>query len=290
MDLFSIVEQFRILSVDVENQPYIAREAGCVAGLVGFLANTEEKVVDSALETLVNLSSHADNTQILAEEPDLVTRLKSIADSPSSSPTLLKKASTVLRNLGLSKDGQADDKPAAGAGVDMTSPSEPPPPEVMKPFWNIDVQIDGMSYPEDRTRVEAVLVQITGVVSFVCDLQLERASVRAKVSAEELGLLQRLQSEGFPATLVNEAQDTEAEMAARAAKEKEAAAAPTMAELPSTMSFKKGAKYARALAPRDNSSLAERLEEQRRAQLKKKHKEQQARKSVVGFFKNIFSS
>ena len=53
-----VVRQLLTLASDTENQEYIVREDGCVAGLVGYLKNRDEDVVVMAAQALMFLSSN----------------------------------------------------------------------------------------------------------------------------------------------------------------------------------------------------------------------------------------
>ena len=92
-----MVQQILALSQDPDAQEHIARESGCLSGLVDFLANTDDEVVLTCLHALRHLSSHPNNRAIMSEQPGLLKGVRSRAVHPDGK--IVEVANAVLSNL-----------------------------------------------------------------------------------------------------------------------------------------------------------------------------------------------
>lgn len=81
MDAKAVVDQLRSLARDPVNQPFIARDKGCIQGLVNFSAAADNEIVFAALEGLYFLSTHAENKTVMVEQRNLVDNVTSVAKS-----------------------------------------------------------------------------------------------------------------------------------------------------------------------------------------------------------------
>ncbi len=65
VDVRKVVAKMRLLASNAENRPFIAKDKGCLRGLLAFLDNQSDDVVFTALEALVFLCMHQPNVAIL---------------------------------------------------------------------------------------------------------------------------------------------------------------------------------------------------------------------------------
>lgn len=76
-----IAQQLLTLSADPESQVYIAQEAGCLSGLIGYLDSQDEVVIRLSVNALVHLSSHPKNKKTLTNYPGLLQKLVSLSST-----------------------------------------------------------------------------------------------------------------------------------------------------------------------------------------------------------------
>jgi hypothetical protein len=95
--IVGVVQQILALSQDPDAQEHIARESGCLSGLVDFLANADGEVVLTCLHALRHLSSHPNNRAIMSEQPGLLKGVRSRAVHPDGK--IVEVANAVLSNL-----------------------------------------------------------------------------------------------------------------------------------------------------------------------------------------------
>lgn len=96
----ALVKRLKLLASDVENQPIVCRR-GVLPSLLLFLQNTDPEVRIIAAETLVLLSSHADNPDCLCRERGLVQIVvSSYRSSKDSDPVLHELCGSIIKNLG----------------------------------------------------------------------------------------------------------------------------------------------------------------------------------------------
>src|SRR4051794_7392699 len=84
----AIVAQLLRLSQEPENQPIVAQEKGCLAGLVDYLRHLDTEVVLMAARTLEFLSSHPQNKKIMKELPGLLDTLNETYASSSGADNI----------------------------------------------------------------------------------------------------------------------------------------------------------------------------------------------------------
>jgi hypothetical protein len=99
----AIALKLRQLSSEPDNQQYIAREPGCISGLINFLEpSTDLRVRLMASQAVLFLSSHPSNRKLLFGMKPLVDRLTALCTDLN--PNLAHFASAALVNLTKSDD------------------------------------------------------------------------------------------------------------------------------------------------------------------------------------------
>mmetsp|Transcript_3383 Transcript_3383/g.5128 ORF Transcript_3383/g.5128 Transcript_3383/m.5128 type:complete len:301 (+) Transcript_3383:175-1077(+) len=290
----AIVAQFRLLSMDADNQPYIARESGCLAGLLGFLSHQDQDVQEMAADTLSNLSQHPDNLQVLTDDKNLIGKLLALSEDPSR-PALQALSTLVLRNLHVIADFPPSELPAPALPLET-------PPRLVTPLTpradcvptgkaipaTVELQVEGMEYVNDQEKVETVLINLIGVISVACDLAREQVIIRTNGTPAET-LISALKDAGYVSALISQQIDGKGPTALdpsllHSLPPRSPQYLPVNAGEHRVTSGPNPDR--KALAPRDINSLEARLEEQRRKELKKKHRQDTTRKSLFGFVRS----
>mmetsp|Transcript_35913 Transcript_35913/g.44572 ORF Transcript_35913/g.44572 Transcript_35913/m.44572 type:complete len:232 (-) Transcript_35913:2324-3019(-) len=107
----ALVKQILTLAQDVDNQPFIVQEEGCLAGLCSYMNHEDVDVVLMATRAIDFLSSHPLAKEPIKEFPNLVSTLKSVHEGAHSHPKAKEFTYRALVNLQVqvSRDSSFED-------------------------------------------------------------------------------------------------------------------------------------------------------------------------------------
>ena len=134
----AIARQLMELSQDPDNQPFIAAERGCLAGLVGYVVHPDAEVALMGARTLEFLSGHPQNKKLMKEFPGLIDAVAeayarggddganvnaAVYGGVSLADRTKEFAGKTLRNLGvaLREDASSSNRDAWWHGASATS-------------------------------------------------------------------------------------------------------------------------------------------------------------------------
>eukprot|EP00172_Hildenbrandia_rubra_P002523 Plantae.Rhodophyta-Hildenbrandia_rubra.ctg34095.p1 GENE.Plantae.Rhodophyta-Hildenbrandia_rubra.ctg34095~~Plantae.Rhodophyta-Hildenbrandia_rubra.ctg34095.p1 ORF type:complete len:306 (-),score=89.48 Plantae.Rhodophyta-Hildenbrandia_rubra.ctg34095:1279-2196(-) len=186
----TIAVQLRSLSSDVENQPIIAREDGCIKALTGFVNGEDLQVCAIAVAAVKNLASHPDNFETLRAEEELIDGLKALIIDDDVDDDLRRIAFDVVYELSDENSeeemNEIDEfeiklgiREENGVVVDED-------PDLLKEAVTIRLRVPGISEEVLCMRVEQLLIRKKGVVSVCFERGAEIAVVYSRAPAEEL--------------------------------------------------------------------------------------------------------
>eukprot|EP01113_Clastostelium_recurvatum_P046659 TRINITY_DN8209_c0_g1_i1.p1 TRINITY_DN8209_c0_g1~~TRINITY_DN8209_c0_g1_i1.p1 ORF type:complete len:329 (-),score=52.48 TRINITY_DN8209_c0_g1_i1:83-1036(-) len=95
-----VVTQLLALAKEPENRPFIVRDQGCLPGLVMFMEDQNDEVVNMTLEVLHYLSLYPGNKEIMAKEPGLISGVRKHMTPGASSAEAMEMAVATFTNLG----------------------------------------------------------------------------------------------------------------------------------------------------------------------------------------------
>lgn len=135
--------KLRQLAAEPDNQLYIAREHGCISGVIAFLSpGSDIRVMLLAAQTVLFLSSHPSNRQLLLSMKPLIDNLTQLCTHPNKN--LAHFASASLVNL-----SKTDDESRAQSFK-------------KKSLDSVKLQLHG---PADEDAVKNAILSVAGVVS-----------------------------------------------------------------------------------------------------------------------------
>mmetsp|Transcript_9485 Transcript_9485/g.19419 ORF Transcript_9485/g.19419 Transcript_9485/m.19419 type:complete len:310 (+) Transcript_9485:110-1039(+) len=199
--LRTVAVQLRALSSDPENQPIIAREEGCLAALVSFITRQEDpEICRIAVTTVLYLSSHADNHDLLRAEEELVEGLKDLWADADADPDVRKEVRKIFANILSLEDitrleviAKQQDQITA---KDSTSDSDSVSPglarakqiafEQTEEAERCRIQVPGISDEEKQHLIESEIIQIKGIVSISFEVGNEVVVLYSKVPRDAL--------------------------------------------------------------------------------------------------------
>ncbi|GJQ14948.1 hypothetical protein GpartN1_g6739.t1 [Galdieria partita] len=229
----NVAVQLRSLSADTENQPIIAREEGCMAALVGFIEGNDPEIVRIAVEAILDLTSHPDNSEVMKSERGLVPALKAlVTDFDRADVGTRQSAHACLVNLLVrnSKENQAfiAEELASLAnkgGIGGKETFDSAFSSILKPKFpnsvsecnhadlvdvpflpqtlTIRLYVRNVSDEDVQYRVERLLVMTRGVVSVSFEIGTETVIVRSRIAAEYVRKAIELRG-GFAAEIIDE--------------------------------------------------------------------------------------
>lgn len=201
-----VVQALRALALEPKNRKAVARDQGCLAGLVLVLDNMDKKVVFTALEALQFLSQCEENHTIMRHELGLMESLDAVIANESELPESKKLAEEVKENIRekkpVHKATHESKQPLRRSARNMASKtphkSDTPSRGTQQSFFTgvtnkkarvVVLYVEGLKSRSAKQRVQDALLKVRGVISFTFDLGRSRVTVRARaeLSAEEVG-------------------------------------------------------------------------------------------------------
>eukprot|EP00112_Aurelia_sp_Birch-Aquarium-sp1_P026610 Seg955.6 transcript_id=Seg955.6/GoldUCD/mRNA.D3Y31 product="Armadillo repeat-containing protein 1" protein_id=Seg955.6/GoldUCD/D3Y31 len=168
-------EGFRYFSLVVvdESRYEFSPDQGCLPGLVLFLDNQDNKVVVTALKTLLLLAQHTPNRKLMREEIGMIESLKAIT---SKSDGEIKKIAGEIQILLLGNRttrSSNSDRTANYLGLGTSNGRAKV----------ITLQIRGL-HQATRKICEEQLLRVKGVISFTFNITKARCTVRVKTNVQ----------------------------------------------------------------------------------------------------------
>lgn len=206
VDVHRVVTKLRTLALDRENQPVIVRR-GVTTSLVSFLSqphyNVNVKVI--ACETLKMLSSHPDNTDLMAKEPNLVESLSSLFKAEvDKSNTLCVLINEIINNLynNLSSDqmemlpSELLSSQAPGNGSAATDAKK----KKKRKKRNVVLQIEQLVNEKQRQKLEELILQLKGTISYT--FSKKQLTLYTRTSTEKI--LEELAKNSYSASVISD--------------------------------------------------------------------------------------
>jgi len=230
VDVRKVVAKMRLLASNAENRPFIAKDKGCLRGLLAFLDNTSDDIVFTALEALMFLCMHQPNIAILQSLESLPAKVGALSTNSAKGQEIQNIATQLDDVL---KSGSASAvvgtaTPAAAVKSPLkdrtnqhqallSSPAKSPAfkTPAKQTISTICLKIEGVATENDRSVIERSIVSLKGVISVAIDSRGSanagsansiRATVRTRLSHESL--LQHVAAiGGFKACLETDIKD-----------------------------------------------------------------------------------
>ena len=186
----TIAVQLRSLSADIENQPVIARDEGCLKALTDFVNGDEIQICAIAVAAVKNLASHVDNFEALRAEEDLIDGLKTLIEDDDVEYDLRKEAFDVVYELSDENDEDEMmeiDEYETRLGIrDGVGKNVEDDPDLLKEPITVRLRVPGIADDVFCIRVEQLLIRRKGVISVCFETGVEIAVVYSKVSSDDL--------------------------------------------------------------------------------------------------------
>ena len=298
----ALVNRYAALSEAYDTRPVIARR-GTLPSLLKFLRHPNREVRVGAVKTLLLLSAHPENPEVMCRQEGLVKALFALYKaSESEDPELNESISGVFENL----------KPALGSASDGNANAENMPPAIAdsgsvrtvknRPtrirstgnvqFRTVVFAMHGMECQEDYDELGELLQTTKGVISYTLErcatdativaaaTNFRPAQLNVYLSTPTATLLKLLIDQGFDAELVKET----------ILDRHQVPAAGTGPQYDNAAGNQGGASAFRkslVLHGAEANSLSERLRRQREEREKKTQEE---RGSISGFLSKLTAS
>ena len=193
VDVHRVVNKLRTLALDRENQPVIVRR-GVTTSLVSFLGQNHYhinvKVI--ACETLKMLSSHPDNPELMAKEPNLVESLmalyKAEVDKTITICTLITEIiSNLYNNLSREQlEMLPSDLLSSQAPVNDGVASIDAKKKKRRKKRNVVLQIEQLTNEKQRQKIEELILQLKGTISYTFNVPKKQVTVYTRTSTEKI--------------------------------------------------------------------------------------------------------
>ena len=174
VDVRKVVAKMRLLASNAENRPFIAKDKGCLRGLLAFLDNASDDVVFTALEALVFLCMHQPNVAVLQALDSLPEKAAALCGSSGRGRDIQNIAAQLHAVL---QSGTAPAAPAPALAVRspmkdrtnqqqslLASPAKSP--SVRTPakctVSTMCLRIEGVATENDRSVIERSIVSLKG--------------------------------------------------------------------------------------------------------------------------------
>ena len=188
----AIARQLLELAQDPDNQPFIAQEKGCLAGLVGYVVHPDADVALMASRTLEFLASHPQNKRSMREFPGLLDALNEAHSRPDGNERTKEFAGNALVRLGVALPRATTGQPAPAAPQGENAPHAHNTAErvagdfASKKYYTLTLAVEGLDDNGTAVVVQRVLVNVRGVVSVA--LQRERGLAVVGTRGDALSL------------------------------------------------------------------------------------------------------
>ena len=175
----AIAKQLLTLAQDPDNQPFIAQEAGCMAGLVSYLEHEDVDVILMSARTLQFLASHPSNKKTMRDFNSLVPNLVKIYTRPNVHPKAKEFAEIALDSLGVSFHKESENDENNPAGQRSAAPQKTPSKVVAiaKPFQSVSLRLGADISESTADLVKRTLIHVSGVISVTLDQESGVATV-----------------------------------------------------------------------------------------------------------------
>jgi len=192
VDVRKVVAKMRLLASNAENRPFIAKDKGCLRGLLAFLDNTSDDIVFTALEALMFLCMHQPNIAILQSLESLPAKVGALSTNSAKGQEIQNIATQLDDVL---KSGSASAvvgtaTPAAAVKSPLkdrtnqhqallSSPAKSPAfkTPAKQTISTICIKIEGVATENDRSVIERSIVSLKGT-HLACALCLSVACSR----------------------------------------------------------------------------------------------------------------
>ncbi|KAG2385907.1 hypothetical protein C9374_003056 [Naegleria lovaniensis] len=215
VDVHRVVTKLRTLAMDRDNQPVIVRR-GVTTSLVSFLSqphyHVNVKVI--ACETLKMLSSHPDNPELMAKEPSLIESLLSMYKSEvDKSNVLCVLIQDIINNLycNLSRDQLemlpsdllSSQAPVNGSICSsVAASSQDAKKKKKRKKRNVVLQIDQLVNEKQRQRLEELILQLKGTISYTFNVPKKQVTIYTRTSTEKI--LEELSKNSYVTSVISD--------------------------------------------------------------------------------------
>ncbi|XP_060749799.1 armadillo repeat containing 1, like isoform X2 [Tachysurus vachellii] len=185
MDAMSVVTQLRDLASEPQNREAIAKDEGCLPGLVLFLDHKDPQVVFATLQTLRYLAESSQNINSMKNELGMMVSLETLMERSELNTDIADLAKEVYEVLSAPERTET-----------LTTPVQPMRRNKPQFFINssnkkaktITLHIQGLEGTDQRGVCEEALLKVKGVISFTFQMAMKRCTVRvrADLSTESL--------------------------------------------------------------------------------------------------------
>ncbi|NP_001316212.1 armadillo repeat containing 1, like [Ictalurus punctatus] len=185
MDAMSVVTQLRDLASEPQNREAIAKDQGCLPGLVLFLDHKDPQVVFATLQTLRYLAESSQNIVSMKNELGMMVSLETLMENCGLSTDITDLAKEVYEILS-----------APARTETLRTPVQPMRRNKPQFFINssnkkaktVTLHIQGLDGTDQRGVCEEALLKVKGVISFTFQMAMKRCTVRvrADLSTESL--------------------------------------------------------------------------------------------------------
>ncbi|KAA8493841.1 hypothetical protein FVE85_4978 [Porphyridium purpureum] len=305
----AIASQLLELSSDFDMQPVVAREDGCVSALVKFAGGaTDAETCRTALRALDNLASHPDNFALLRGEQGLWSALKVVMLTREDADRAMRTAAfgimetltdeinydevQELRRIQkrLAQRQQEENDTEDGALANLVYPAPESVPQAAVP-GTLRVHCVGLSEEATRRRAEVALTKFPGVHSVTIEVGPEVLEVQSTCEASALlAFLPQVNGQRLVELIQSQADSEETnkenangESGGADMQGKSAHGEANTGGKPAYLDDLNSAQIPhKSVTHAGGNSLAARLEEQKRAEMRKKNRANR-------FFSNAFS-
>lgn len=175
VDVRKVVAKMRLLASNAENRPFIAKDKGCLRGLLAFLDNASDDVVFTAMEALLFLCMHQPNVSILQAVESLPEKVAALASNDARGQDIQNIAGQLDAVLKSGSSAHGHAQPALAVRSPMkdrtnqhqallSSPAKSPsfktPAKVT--VSTICLKIEGVTSENDRSVIERSIVSLKG--------------------------------------------------------------------------------------------------------------------------------
>jgi hypothetical protein len=175
VDVRKVVAKMRLLASNAENRPFIAKDKGCLRGLLAFLDNASDDIVFTAMEALLFLCMHHPNVSILQAVESLPEKVAGLASNDARGQDIQNIAAqldAVLKS-GSSAAGHAASALAVRSPMKdrsnqqqalLSSPAKSPSfkTPAKTTVSTICLKIEGVTSENDRSVIERSIVSLKG--------------------------------------------------------------------------------------------------------------------------------
>ncbi|KAM9445746.1 LOW QUALITY PROTEIN: armadillo repeat containing 1, like [Clarias gariepinus] len=183
MDAMSVVTQLRDLASEPQNRVAIAKDEGCLPGLVLFLDHKDPEVVFATLQTLRYLAESYQNINSMKNELGMMVSLETLMEKNGLSSEITDLAKEVYEVLSAPERRESFRTPV--------QPMRRNKPQFFinssnKKAKTVTLLIQGLDGTDRRGVCEEALLKVKGVISFTFQMAMKRITVRADLPTESL--------------------------------------------------------------------------------------------------------